>query len=274
MEYRYRTPFEADAFAENYVEQLPQIYKVALGDTDQHCSICHEEFESQSSDSRPEHAVKLQCSHIFGSECIKTWVRSHNSCPVCRQSIDERLSDSSDEEDEEDEDAVDDLEFWRERSHDIDLAVKLHDYLQRLLYRATATMASSNPEAFSREANALPIEPWVTQGHELARATVTREHLLYQGLQENGHHLPPLRDPVRHEASHLDALFRTLEFMGVFNRHWSGFTPLDDHQEMFLILRQAGFVWDMDYSVDGTEERGAWVGECMSVAGTVRVAVS
>ena len=266
---------EANAIAERFVEQLPKIPKASLDEADQHCSICQEDFESQTSNSQSEHAVKLRCTHVFGSECIKTWVRSHNSCPVCRQSIDERFSHDQYEsgEEDEDEDDDDDEDHWMRRSHEVYLAGMLRDHLQRLLYRTAAEMAFMDPEEFSRQANNPPGDPWVRQGWELARATVARERLLYQEFREDILGVPALQDPNLDETNILEWLFIALESRGVFDRSWSGFTPLADHEEMFLILRQAGFVWDMNYTVHGREERGAWVGLCMSVAGTARVAV-
>lgn len=42
-----------------------------------------------STTTTPEHAVTIdQCGHIFGHDCLTTWVREgHNTCPVCRVEI-------------------------------------------------------------------------------------------------------------------------------------------------------------------------------------------
>ncbi|PRQ21212.1 putative aminoacyltransferase, E1 ubiquitin-activating enzyme [Rosa chinensis] len=44
------------------------------------CSVCLEEFRS-----RPP-CVAMPCSHVFHSECIRTWLgrRNERSCPLCR----------------------------------------------------------------------------------------------------------------------------------------------------------------------------------------------
>lgn len=30
---------------------------------------------------------ELQCKHHFHKECIENWVKTHNTCPMCRQEI-------------------------------------------------------------------------------------------------------------------------------------------------------------------------------------------
>ncbi len=42
------------------------------------CSICQEEFPEKSK------VVELFCSHCFHKKCIKPWLETHNTCPVCR----------------------------------------------------------------------------------------------------------------------------------------------------------------------------------------------
>jgi len=34
--------------------------------------------------SEGEEVIILPCSHIFHSDCIKTWLKIHNTCPICR----------------------------------------------------------------------------------------------------------------------------------------------------------------------------------------------
>ncbi|KZV56926.1 hypothetical protein F511_30418 [Dorcoceras hygrometricum] len=43
------------------------------------CPICLEEF-------RPKETVKIiaDCEHCFHGNCIELWLRTHNSCPLCR----------------------------------------------------------------------------------------------------------------------------------------------------------------------------------------------
>lgn len=51
------------------------------------CTICLEPLKITPSDaaSNGEHAVTIDvCGHVFGRECLATWMREHNTCPVCR----------------------------------------------------------------------------------------------------------------------------------------------------------------------------------------------
>lgn len=47
------------------------------------CSICIEEMKVG------DKAVILPCKHWFHDECVTIWLRAHNTCPVCRSSIEE-----------------------------------------------------------------------------------------------------------------------------------------------------------------------------------------
>ncbi|XP_074389991.1 E3 ubiquitin-protein ligase TTC3 isoform X2 [Zonotrichia albicollis] len=40
------------------------------------CSICHDELSSD--------CCELECGHHFHRECIRTWLKQHSSCPICR----------------------------------------------------------------------------------------------------------------------------------------------------------------------------------------------
>jgi len=45
------------------------------------CCICYDDFMCENS------VTLLPCKHIFDKECIVTWLKIHNTCPVCRHSI-------------------------------------------------------------------------------------------------------------------------------------------------------------------------------------------
>ena len=47
----------------------------------QSCAICLETFEAAGT------VCILPCSHTFCAACIKTWLRTNNSCPTCRQPV-------------------------------------------------------------------------------------------------------------------------------------------------------------------------------------------
>ena len=81
--------------AETFLNQLPRVGRDVLEKEDQRCFICMEEYGSAPSKNGViEHAVKLECGHIMGSECIAIWVlpthkggSGNNTCPVCRHEL-------------------------------------------------------------------------------------------------------------------------------------------------------------------------------------------
>ena len=64
--------------------QLPSIeletYEVCQED-DLECVICFESIQIEQSCKR------LRCDHKFHESCISMWCRTHNTCPICRNSI-------------------------------------------------------------------------------------------------------------------------------------------------------------------------------------------
>ena len=46
------------------------------------CTICLAAFKAG------EYANRLPCRHIFHGECVVPWLRTNNTCPVCRQAVD------------------------------------------------------------------------------------------------------------------------------------------------------------------------------------------
>ena len=56
------------------------------------CSICLENFEIGN-----ENVVKLQCEHKFDRDCITQWLKTSNSCPLCRKVMKEEEIENSTE---------------------------------------------------------------------------------------------------------------------------------------------------------------------------------
>ena len=49
-----------------------------LPEDQRNCVICLGDFQDK------EHIIRLPCLHVFHSECVKSWLGSHNSCPTCK----------------------------------------------------------------------------------------------------------------------------------------------------------------------------------------------
>ncbi|KAF2496933.1 hypothetical protein BU16DRAFT_580940 [Lophium mytilinum] len=72
-----------------------RVQKTSENPEDSVCTICHEEMEysvvkegtNESSINNKHIAVKLECQHIFGSECVIKWYSEHGAktCPICRK---------------------------------------------------------------------------------------------------------------------------------------------------------------------------------------------
>lgn len=45
------------------------------------CPVCKEDF------SVGEEVKQLPCEHLFHPNCVVTWLKMHNTCPVCRRAI-------------------------------------------------------------------------------------------------------------------------------------------------------------------------------------------
>lgn len=65
-------------------------------DGDRSCGICRLEFGSlDEGDAQAEQPLKLPCQHVFGDQCIKTWLgagsagaaTNRRSCPTCREEL-------------------------------------------------------------------------------------------------------------------------------------------------------------------------------------------
>jgi len=65
--------------AKDIIDSLPT---VTITEQEQSCMICLENFAEGST------AVVLPCKHMFhGEECVKSWLKLHNSCPICRYEL-------------------------------------------------------------------------------------------------------------------------------------------------------------------------------------------
>ncbi|KAM7270835.1 hypothetical protein ACFE04_030049 [Oxalis oulophora] len=69
-----------EAANEEMIENLMRI-PFNENSTERVYAICFVEF------SLGEEVIYMHCSHIFHEECVVTWLRRDNSCPMCRSQI-------------------------------------------------------------------------------------------------------------------------------------------------------------------------------------------
>ncbi|KAK1754471.1 hypothetical protein QBC47DRAFT_218467 [Echria macrotheca] len=72
-------PVSQSAIEKLEVKDLDE--KMLGGEEKTRCVICVDEM------SIGEKASVLPCNHFFHGECVTPWLKQHNTCPVCRQSI-------------------------------------------------------------------------------------------------------------------------------------------------------------------------------------------
>ncbi|CAF9928198.1 hypothetical protein IMSHALPRED_007404 [Imshaugia aleurites] len=72
--------------AEEFLRQLLRAENRIRSDEDHKCIICMEECGIMSPETGlVEFAIRLPvCNHIVGSGCIRKWLQSNNTCPMCR----------------------------------------------------------------------------------------------------------------------------------------------------------------------------------------------
>jgi len=76
---------ESQGLSEETIAELRnQSYQYTTSDNIQQCSICLENF------SENNNVISLPCEHIFHLDCIERWGQSHNSCPLCRNAIEQQ----------------------------------------------------------------------------------------------------------------------------------------------------------------------------------------
>lgn len=69
-----------------FLADILKIENSVKSDSSEFCCICLQDFGTLSSETGViECEVRLPCSHCLGSSCIASWLRSNNTCPVCRR---------------------------------------------------------------------------------------------------------------------------------------------------------------------------------------------
>lgn len=84
--HRYEHPTD-----KQILNQLPETYIEDVNKLDsekRNCVICLEDFKTG------DKAIILPCIHIFHNKCIKNWLKTQNSCPICKYKLTARNMNS------------------------------------------------------------------------------------------------------------------------------------------------------------------------------------
>ena len=71
--------FNADNIPDIKLEDVNELNE--LNDENKICPICLEEYKNN------DMIKKLNCNHIFHSECLKKWLSVKAVCPTCRNDL-------------------------------------------------------------------------------------------------------------------------------------------------------------------------------------------
>ncbi len=106
--------------AEAFLYELLQMHN-SVHTPGERCSICLEEYGTLSRETGTmEVEILLPCKHTIGSACIATWLKTNNTCPVCRYEffpaqprpylehgiMDDEEDEDVDQEDEDDQRSI------------------------------------------------------------------------------------------------------------------------------------------------------------------------
>merc|ERR1711868_30367 len=70
--------------SENFLTRLvEEPFTEELSERSTECAICMCEYTSE------DMIIKVPCGHFFHSNCIRSWLELHNTCPVCRNQFTE-----------------------------------------------------------------------------------------------------------------------------------------------------------------------------------------
>lgn len=72
------------SMAAEFLYELLQLQN-SVDHPNERCGICLEEYGTLSRETGTiEIEIRLPCSHTIGSACVVTWLKTNNTCPICR----------------------------------------------------------------------------------------------------------------------------------------------------------------------------------------------
>ena len=167
-----RNKIQAFRMAEAFLYELLQMHN-SVHTPEERCSICLEEYGTLSRETGTiEVEIRLPCKHTIGSACIAIWLKTNNTCPICRHEffpaqprpyLEHGIMDDEEDEDVDvDEDMDEDVDEDVDRGNEDDqqnLGQLMDDYCAQLgLGRAICVLSCS---IFPR----LIDSPNLNQGH-------------------------------------------------------------------------------------------------------------
>ncbi|KAK0110051.1 hypothetical protein ONS95_002711 [Cadophora gregata] len=67
--------------------RVQQLSITTLPAEDSNCNICLQHLGVSDGDSVAECLVKTRCNHLFGDQCIYSWIQDNETCPMCRHRL-------------------------------------------------------------------------------------------------------------------------------------------------------------------------------------------
>ncbi|OZJ03114.1 hypothetical protein BZG36_03373 [Bifiguratus adelaidae] len=66
--------------SDRFIKALPNIPPTAIASEEQ-CIICKDDLHTSTC------ITKMPCGHLYDKECLVPWLKLHNTCPMCRLSV-------------------------------------------------------------------------------------------------------------------------------------------------------------------------------------------
>lgn len=256
--------------AAEFIARLQRVEASSLDDGDRNCFICRAEYGTQFSDSGvQEHAVRLPCGHLAGSECIGLWLKDiegRNLCPLCQKVLfeipviwyengqywlgDERISEGLEIMSGALRQALESVgpHFWQTHSQGGDPL--LDRWLHFLDREVEDRLVGENPDGMFAKSH---------------QSRQQRERALYDTLNNNGAFAVrwdvPGAFPAHDQGLSVNqandllspkqeiALFEELERMGAFRGFWDN----QARWQMWTLLRITGWAYEL-----GEGDGGIW----------------